>query len=423
MKLHKDLNDLVAKGIISEEVAIQISNYYKEKGRRPSNAIYTIFGVLGSALVGLGIILILAHNWDDFSIPIKTIFAFLPLVVGQFVAGFVILKQKSRVWKESSGTFLFFAIGASIALISQIYHIPGDLGPFLLIWTLLGIPLVYLLDSKSVAMLVLVFATYYAVEVGYGFNRKTTVPWFYVLMILGSLPFYIRALRKSLEANTTGVLNWIYVISLIIALGTFITENWPLGILMYVLLFGLFYNLGHIKIFRQSQLRRNSFMVSGSLGTVVLLLMMSFQSMWKEIEHELLFYNSMDMMILMLLFISALIVLIFTIRRQETIRFNLIQYVFIIFGILFGIGSVDAGIATVLCNILLLVIGLYYIKIGVIRTHFGLLNYGLLIVSITIICRFFDTDMSFVFRGLVFVLVGLGFFLTNYIMLKKGKAQ
>jgi len=40
-----------------------------------------------------------------------------------------------------------------------------------------------------------------------------------------------------------------------------------------------------------------------------------------------------------------------------------------------------------------------------------------------IICRFFDTNLSFVLRGLLFVLVGLGFFAMNYWMIRKRKQQ
>jgi hypothetical protein len=53
--------------------------------------------------------------------------------------------------------------------------------------------------------------------------------------------------------------------------------------------------------------------------------------------------------------------------------------------------------------------------------HLGILNYGLVIISILVACRFFDTDMSFVLRGLIFVSLGLGFFAVNYWMIKKRK--
>ena len=73
----------------------------------------------------------------------------------------------------------------------------------------------------------------------------------------------------------------------------------------------------------------------------------------------------------------------------------------------------------ILTNVLVFILGILAIKIGAARFNFGILNYGLLIVSILITCRFFDTDMSFVIRGLLFVIVGIGFFMANYIMLKR----
>ncbi|HBF19134.1 MAG TPA: DUF2157 domain-containing protein, partial [Cryomorphaceae bacterium] len=47
----------------------------------------------------------------------------------------------------------------------------------------------------------------------------------------------------------------------------------------------------------------------------------------------------------------------------------------------------------------------------------------LLIISILAICRFFDRDLSFVARGILFVSVGVGFFLVNYYTLKKRRHE
>jgi hypothetical protein len=60
---------------------------------------------------------------------------------------------------------------------------------------------------------------------------------------------------------------------------------------------------------------------------------------------------------------------------------------------------------------------------GAKKDHLGVLNYGLLIIMVLAVCRFFDTDLSFIIRGLLFVSVGIGFFATNYWMLKKRKAN
>tara|TARA_R110002072_G_scaffold291762_1_gene460019 strand:+ start:520 stop:765 length:246 start_codon:yes stop_codon:yes gene_type:complete len=75
----------------------------------------------------------------------------------------------------------------------------------------------------------------------------------------------------------------------------------------------------------------------------------------------------------------------------------------------------------VLINPLILTLGIMAIKIGTDKLHFGILNYGLLIITVQIVCRFFDTNKSFVLSGLLFVGVGVGFFFTNYMMMEKKK--
>lgn len=60
---------------------------------------------------------------------------------------------------------------------------------------------------------------------------------------------------------------------------------------------------------------------------------------------------------------------------------------------------------------------------GVERDNILLLNYGLLIVAVLILCRFFDTDISFVIRGIVFLVAGTIFFAANYGLLKKRKLE
>lgn len=421
-KLSNEISELLENNIISQQVASNITAYYKLKEDNQPNRLFTVFGVLGATLVGLGIILILAHNWDNFSRSVKTFFAFLPLVFGQILSGFTILKNKSQAWKESTGTFLFFAIGSSIALVSQIYNIPGDLGSYLFTWIVLALPLIYLLNSKAISILIIVFASYYACELGYSFGYKDKTPWMYLVFILATLPFYLKLLKTSAFANSTSIFNWLYALSFTVVLGTFINSNWPVGFLMYAMLFGVFYNLGKTPIYKDQQLRRNSFTVIGSLGTVVLLTILSFHIIWEEVVKRVsIAMNTQEMAISALLLGVAFVILIYSKKNEKNETFNLFQYVFLIVAIIFFVGVANAVIATVLTNVLLLVLGLFAIKIGADTFRFSVLNYGLLIITAVIVCRFFDTDMSFVFRGILFVAVGFGFFLANYIMLKRKK--
>ena len=67
MSLLKDIQDLVNAEIISDEVADKIQDYYRTKGSLSKNRLFVVFGILGAILIGLGIILIIAHNWDELS--------------------------------------------------------------------------------------------------------------------------------------------------------------------------------------------------------------------------------------------------------------------------------------------------------------------------------------------------------------------
>lgn len=419
-KLIKELPDLIANEIISKEVASKIEQYYLTKQNNSPNRLFTVFGVLGSLLVGLGIILILAHNWDMFSRTTKTIFAFLPLLIGQAFVAFSLLKTKSNTWKEASGTFLFFAIGSSIALVSQIYNIPGDLTTYVLTWIVLSLPLIYLLKSHAVAILNIIFITFYAFEVGYGYYSMDQTPWLYIVLMGLIIPHYIQLLKCHKAASITSIFNWLFPLSLTIVLGTFVASVSELGFLMYLLLFSLFYNIGKIPFFDDQKLRKNGYLVFGSLGIVIMLLTMSFDSFW---YLERFFLNVQESYISISLFMVNVILLIFAYYKRWLKEFNAFQYVFILFTALYIFGLNIPIVGTIIVNLIVLALGITTIKIGADKFHFGILNYGLIIITALIACRFLDTNMSYVIRGLLFVSVGLGFFFTNYMMLKKQKSK
>ena len=422
LKLIKELPELIENKVISKEVALSIEQYYHSKQNNSPNKLFMVFGVLGSILVGLGIILILAHNWDDFTRSTKTIFAFLPLLIGQFFVGFSILKKKSATWKEASGTFLFFAVGASISLVAQIYNIPGNMSSFLLTWILLCLPLIYLLKSNSIMILHLVFITWYACSYGYSFMNYGNSPWLYLALLALSLPHYWQLLKHKLDANITSIINWLVPLSLIITLGTFVEHEEALGFLLYLLLFSLFYNIGKIPYFENQKLRRNGFLITGSLGIVTILLIASFRWLWKDIIR-IDSFQVQELYMSAILFLMSILTLVYLYLKHKVKSFNIFQFVFVIFTVLFFIGINNEIVPAILVNMLIFALGVVTVKIGADKFHFGVLNYGLLIIAALVTCRFFDTDMSFVLRGSLFVGVGVGFFLTNYYMLKKQKSK
>ena len=151
--LLKDIDGLVQANIISSDTAQRIITYYQQKKETAPDKLNIILGILGAMLVGSGIILIVAHNWDELSRPFKTTLSFIPLLLAQLLCAYTLIKQKrSAAWRESSGVLLFFAVGTSISLISQIYQVSGSLSGFLLTWVLLTLPLIYLLISHVMSI-------------------------------------------------------------------------------------------------------------------------------------------------------------------------------------------------------------------------------------------------------------------------------
>lgn len=424
MSITKDIPELIKAGIITPETAEQIQQYYKGKSGSSSNRLFIAFGILGAILVGLGIILIIAHNWDELSRSTKTILAFLPLVAAQAICAFVLLKKSdNKAWIESATTFLFFAVGACISLISQIYNIPGNLSSFLLIWMLLCLPLIYVMKSSAVALLYIVGITYYAVEASY-FSYPTTDSYLYWGLLLAVLPQYYFLFRNHPKSNFLTVENWLIPLSITIVLGTLASGASSLMYVAYFSLFGLIYTIGNNAFFKDKGLRNNSYKVIGTLGTLILLFINSFEGFWRDIILEQYVFGNWltttEFWVALGISLLALVYLYEQQKNKPLRELPILSPIFPIFIIIFIIG-LFSSFAVVLINIVILTISIMTIIEGAKKEHLGILNFGLSIITLWIIIRFLNTDLSFVIRGLLLMAIGIGFFTANYWMLKKRK--
>lgn len=426
MNILKDLPELIKANVITEDTAHRIQDYYNGRKTTNSNRLFIVFGILGSILVGLGIILIVAHNWDELSRGTKTVIVFLPLFLGQLLCGYVLFKRPESVaWREGASAFLFFSIGACIALVSQVYNIPGETGTFLLTWMLLCFPLIYLMNASLTSLLFLCGITYYASTIGY-WSYPSSQPYLYWLLLLGVLPHYYRLYKERPQSNFLIFHNWIIPLSIIIAMGTIAHKTEELMFIAYFSLFGLFYLIGNLDFFNAGKTRNNGYMILGSLGTIILLLVLSFGWFWDDIRVEGFQFN--EVIVSPEFIVSAVVSLLagwILYRHFKSRTLNAwepLAIIFILFIITFIIG-IFSPIAVVLINLYILALGILTIRKGAVKDHLGILNFGLLIITALVICRFFDTNISFVIRGLLFMIVGASFFAANYYILKNRKAN
>ncbi len=423
--IQKALPELVEAGILSKEDANRVRSYYDTRPGENSQRLFAIFGVIGALLAGLGLILLIAHNWETLSKPLKLTFAFLPLLVGQGVGLFAIWKRSmSLTWRESSSTYLFFALAASLSLVSQIYHIPGETTDFIFSWMLLALPMAYIFPSSMVSVLYIGGITY----LGLKWGMEGNMGWPYFLMLLGILPFY---LVKQQEEETNFQTFHHYILPLSIFLGVFASlqafessHDFLIPLILIGLL-GLFQAIGSSRWMRTYQGGKNGYRVFSFLGLFISLFIFSFPSTWKEvaknwkyIEGGELLGSEMTWIFMGILLLFAMLTLVN--RREASQRSELMQQLFLpVFLGIYGLGMAFPMIGMGLTNLLILLYGIAFIREGARREHLGILNIGLLLITGLVICRFFDEDISFVLRGLSFLILGVGFFTANYMMYRR----
>jgi uncharacterized membrane protein len=424
-KFDSQLNELLDAGIITPEIDQRIREYYETKHPdRSGNRMLLTFGIIGALLVGLGAILIIAHNWDQLSRPVKLIIAFLPLLACQgFCAYTLFSRKRTNYLVEVAAALLCFAIGTCIALVSQVYNIDGSLASFLLTWTVLYLPVIYIMRSAISSLFSLLLLTYYGVTEGYA-TFENDFNWYFILLAC-ILPAYYYLIKKRALSNFTVFHHWVIGISLTIMLGTLgrSTEEWLFA--GYMNLFTCFYLVGNLPYFRDQKRRNSGYLVIGSLGIITLLLISSFEFLWKDVVDDGFRGNgllSQEFIISTVLFIAAIILLSVLNRVQKNHTNRPLEYVFVIYFVMFFLSAGSPLIPQIADNVLVLAISILVIRKGVKTDRLEILNYGLLILSAQIICRFFDTEMTFLLRGLLFIIVGAGFFFANYRMLNRRKS-
>lgn len=426
--LENDLEALIKEGILTEDAVAGVRQWYAQKNATNPNRLILVFGVLGVLLVGSGISLLVAHNWDKMSVALKTFFAFLPLLIGQVWAGYTLVKNRdSEMHREMSAGWLALAIGVCISLIAQIYHIQGNFPLFLLTWLLLGLPLVYLLKSSVASLLFIAGATWYGVEAGYEFNEVNKNSWAYWLLIAAILPHYYMLFRSRPSGWFTVLHHYAIPVSLLICLG--ILEDGAGSKWMwvaYMSLLGTFYLLGQYLTGKEVTGISNGYRIIGWVGSLLLLFIGSFKDFWflfrKGAESDQLDMDTLPFFAGLALALAGLALILILFRKKVIGLLDPVIPAFIIYFLLFFVGFQAPDVVTILINIYLLGIGVWLLIRGQQQERLAILNLGLGIIAVLATCRFFDTDLSFIVRGVMFILVGAGFVYFNYQLIQKKKS-
>ncbi|MCG3150429.1 MAG: hypothetical protein PCFJNLEI_03915 [Verrucomicrobiae bacterium] len=411
--LNAELPKLTGAGVVPADVAERIRAHYGAGGEGGGKrGAILVFSILGGALIGAGLILLLAHNWDEFGRPTRTVLSLLPLLVAQALAAFVIWrKSESGAWREGVGVFWVLAIGASISLVAQTYHISGDLPAFLLTWTLAALPVVYLLNSSTAAMLFWVGATSWA---GSLYWEAPGRGWFWVVAAL-AVPHLWAVARVDRYRPRVAWLLW--TLGVCAAIGTgFGLDHYrgAVWVPVFTSYFAALYLIGELWWGEGRTIWQRPLQTIGALGVITLAVILTFEDYWRHWAQR------KEWLLLMkspLLVMPAVAVGLW---GWAWARRNTVALLFGALPVVTVAGRfVPGGLMVVAMNLYVLGLGVALIGLGVRDRRLGVVNLGLLVVSVLIIARFFDSNMSIVVRALAFIAVGVGFLVTNIVLIKR----
>ncbi|MBI4197558.1 MAG: DUF2157 domain-containing protein [Chloroflexi bacterium] len=347
-----------------------------------------VLATLGALLVGLGVILFMASNWEG--IPgIGKLALLLLALVATYALGYW-LKYR-REMPRVGGPVIFLGallFGAAIFLIGQQYHMRVD-DPNLLTWWFLGaVPLAYLTRSRAILVLSILAALgmigyranlWLEDATSYGSNLML-MAWFALYLTLGATLYSLAALHER-RAALRVYAQPLFLFGLLVGLGA-----------LYLLSFKLWYEETHLSgipgtglPFAYMERFHISAAVAAGLGMAALLL---------RLRQE---------------------------RTPSTLPYDQLA-LFLLIGVAYYAVYLPVGgvaLNTIAANLLFAGVILGLIFLGYIRSNELFVNLGLAFAGLDIVTRYVDFGWELLPRSLFFiagglVLLGAGFALERF---------
>lgn len=414
--LYGQLPELIEKKILSEESASMLKAHYGPEPSRNMNLPLVITSVLGSLLIGAGIILLFATNWEQLSRTHRTILSFAPLFIAQLLYGYTFFrKNSSAAWIESSSVFLMLMLACTIALISQTYNLGGTLKEFVLSWMMLSIPLMYLMRSSLVCMFYLIGISYWSTM---AYSSDIAV-WYWALLA-AAVPHMILNIDPERPGIRTNILGWTIALTLVVSTGS-VTGDFggKTMVLAIALVLVLLYLIGKI-LFRHGQT-----IWSRPFQTVTIFII-SFYSLTLCYTWHLRYFRHPDentflanQLLAVLAILAIAVLLVYNIRRNYGINYFVVAFPILLMTGIFLYHDDQETLPVILFNIYTLSFGIFYIWWGLKSEQISFVNAGMIFVSVLLLERFFDKDISFVIKGVIFILIGIGFLTVNIVLIRK----
>lgn len=387
------------------------------------SAVTVIFAVLGSLLIGSGLIMIFVTYWGDFPFVLKTVFSFLPLVLTQSFGIYVIKRQrKSTAFSESAAALWTVGIISTVALVNSVFGLSSGYITCLIIDCILTLPVVFILNAASPLVFI-----YYAVchwSISLCSDHELGIPeTVMAVLIFGAAALFTYFSREFIDDIRKVASKWLAVISGMILIGTFAaTAEFDFVIIALILGFSIAFLL-----YREEKIL-DPFYFLGITGITVMSVVCSYLGMggvFADFENFMI-SDYLQGVILLLILIAVIITLIVLNAKKPSSRPKIIfssltvalsviwfSYLFFDYKTLSSFALVGRAVS--------FAIGVLLLVFGAKRVNFLFVNLGFLSVSAQIILICMELDFELLEMGLVCILLGGVLLAVNFKLIKDRK--
>ncbi len=404
-KMQQEIDKWTKEELISAETATTLRERYPIKKRSMTQTL----ALLGSTLLGVGVILFFAANWQVIPRTIKVLLVILSFT-SSYITGYY-LKEVKKTYPQVGYALIFLGsilYGSAIWLIAQIFHIEAENGLGFFLWYLGVIPIAYLFKSSLNLALALINLTIWFIAGNHPLGLSYLI--FPLLLGCTTLPL---ALYKRDLGNLALIIPSFYI--WFISLGAKLAPShisFHYGILSLLLFSLILYFL--VPLLRKKHFFGEKVLLGFSLsGMFISLIPFTFHSFVAE------FANIFTLDKYTYLIAAVLIILIGIKTREKKLSLHDIPFI-VLYPCLFLYFPVlsQSSLVLVLNNILFFLLILLTIYYTYSLKQPLLFNLSIVMFAVAIILKYFDLFFALLPRSVFFMAGGLlliiiSFFLEN----------
>ena len=390
MHVERALPELLEDGLITQE-QVEPLRAYCAKQEDGDNRTF-IYPLIGAVVVALGVILLVADNWNDYSLWGRIGFSSGGLIIGQLLCLYTLLKRPdSVVWRESTASFVALMVAVPLIVVEQSYNLDHS---FYLTWFFLSLPMMYVMRSVSAAVVTMGIYLMYMLEMDASGN---------LLLVFGMLGAVVPAwwlfAKENRNGTGAGIYDWAMCLVLS-ALYLWMSDRLFHGLFSFTLAYySIIFCVLLLSPADLPLLQRPYWLVGwGTLGGCMLGASMNAP-----------YYRAFSSLywpgVFISVYVAAFLLALYTLWKKRS--WNVFPLAVLPYGVAFQSSAVfNEGIGQLVASAFVLGMSLLQIRQGRKLDKVWQTLMGVLLLAILLLGHFFRPDFPPLFKGIAFIIIG-----------------